>query len=120
MRDIVERLRSLGKNLRGYDEDTDAVEKAAYEITKLRVRIEELEARLEVDHVYKLGVDDRLVRVEVPPGERDSYPDGVSCRDDTIRILENNCERLRARIAELEAGLRSLEQVERGTEGKGR
>ena len=46
---------------------------AEAEIERLRARIAELEARLEIDHVF-VGPD--MVREEVPPSERDAMIDG--------------------------------------------
>jgi len=52
-------------------------------------KLRELHERLEDNHVY-VGPD--MVRKEVPPG---SIPDGISCRNETIRMLQEslkNCQ----------------------------
>ena len=46
-------------------------------------RIQELEERLEITHVYVKGD-----KVEVPPDERGNMLDGIDCRDVTIGELE--------------------------------
>ncbi len=68
----------------------------------LLAEVERLEARLEVDHVYTL-VDGEMVREEVPPEKRGEYPDGIDCRDETIKLLEEDRERLKARLKQYEA-----------------
>ena len=65
---------------------------------RLRDRISELETRLEMNFAYRYGR-----RIVVPVG---SIPDGIHCRDETIRGLDNRCDKLRDRISTLEAGLR--------------
>lgn len=54
------------------------------EIRRLRARVAKLEHRLEIDEVTNGSGD----RVAIPSDERDSIPDGISCRDDTILFLE--------------------------------
>ena len=96
--DITKRLRDLGYGGATIDE-------AVAEIEKLRARIAELEARLEIDHVF-VGPD--MVREEVPLGERDGMIDGIAARDTTIRAQEQDLERLRAHFAKLEADNKTL------------
>ena len=72
------------------------------QIAALQARVRELEARLEVDHEYALDKEaGKLVRVEVPPSERSKFPDGITCRDATIK-LQNEC------IAQLEHELSEI------------
>ena len=65
---------------------------------KLIGRIAELEERLEISHGYIAGPEGTLVRKELSPAERASFPDAVSCRDETIKLRDE-------RIAELEKEL---------------
>lgn len=55
------------------------------------IRIEKLEERLEITHAY----DYKGNRVEIPPEDRDEYPDGIDCRDETIRLLQDENNRLK-------------------------
>lgn len=59
--------------------------------------IERLRSRLEVDHTWRLK-DGSLERV---PAKLPEHLDGISCRDETIKLLEDNIEKLRSEIAEL-------------------
>lgn len=76
-----------------------------------RAKVADYEARLEIDHAYQMddSAPDGSRRVEVPPGERSSWPDGIMARDETIKGLERNEATLRARIAELEGALREID-----------
>lgn len=53
-------------------------------ILEMASRIEELETRLEMNHVYR-EVDGVLTKVPCKPGE---FPDGIECRDETIKLLK--------------------------------
>jgi hypothetical protein len=53
-----------------------------------RARVAKLERRLEIDRVWKLGEGDELVPQIVPAEERDRMPDGIDCRNETIKLLE--------------------------------
>jgi len=57
------------------------------EIEQLRARIAELEERLEIDHCYQI-IDGKQTRVEIPPNERGQQPDGIECRNETIKLLD--------------------------------
>lgn len=63
------------------------------DLEALRARVAELEARLEIDHAYRL-VNGKPQRFEIPAELRKNFPDGIDCRDETIRLLDE-------RIAEL-------------------
>lgn len=54
---------------------------------RLIEEIERLQARLEVDHAFKL-VNGKLERFEVRQEDRATFPDGIDCRDETIKLLE--------------------------------
>ncbi len=64
-----------------------------------------LQDRLEMRHVWQIGPDGQKVRVEVEPG---SIPDGIACRDETIRLLDQKCAALRAEAVRLQAALRRM------------
>jgi len=59
-------------------------------VTEQAKRIQQLEERLEITHQFR-GPDNK--KVEIPPAERDNFPDAIDARDVTIQILE---ERIRA------------------------
>lgn len=77
--------------------------RCAEEITRLRARVAELEARLEMDHCFALGPTGEMVREEIPPAERSFFGDGIDCRDATIRMQDENITRLRSENASLRA-----------------
>lgn len=60
--------------------------------------IQKLRDRLEIAHVWQM-VDGTMTRVPAPEGEE--IPDGIACRDETIRLQDR-------RIAELEDQVRTL------------
>ena len=91
----------LLKKLRAFGPGYNLASAAADEIERLRARVAELEARLEIDHVF-VGPD--MIRTEVPLGERNAMIDGITARDTTIRAQEQDLERARAHIAFLEGG----------------
>lgn len=65
---------------------------ARIENALLREEIARLHERLEDNHVF----DGDGSRIEVEPG---SIPDGIEARDTTIKIQDENIDRLRARLA---------------------
>lgn len=73
-----------------------------------RVRVAELEARLEVDREWISIGDGELVLREIPPEDRPTEMDAVDCRDATISILRDTVKIKNHRIAELESALRLL------------
>lgn len=67
-------------------------------------RIAKLEARLEIDHAFKADPQTGdLVRFEIRPEDRDKWPDGIECRDETIKLVEDRNSELRVEIASLKA-----------------
>lgn len=88
----------------------DICEDLSRKLEEARKRIAELEERLEIDHCYVFPKDgsEELVRQELPPERRKTFPDGITGRDATIRLLEENNAAKDARIAELEAALKKL------------
>lgn len=106
-------------------------------VDELRARIAKLEARLEIDHVYKT-IDGVMRRVEIPEAERDDAIDGITCRNETINLLEAENGRLRMfvksmrfanqlfkdgynseGISHLEASLMHLDEMVPGTKPNG-
>lgn len=98
--DVVKRLRVLAAWAHddGRTLIAAAASDAASEIERLRSRVSKLEARLEIDHVYKL-VDGKTQRIEIAPEDRDKQYDGIECRDETIKLLDANIKRLRSALA---------------------
>lgn len=79
--DIVEHLREAIREGAG-----QLAENCIEEITRLR-------ARLEMDGVWQL-IDGKMQRISVEPG---SIPDGIECRDETIKLQDAEIARLRLR-----------------------
>jgi hypothetical protein len=77
------------------------------ELEASRHRVAELEARLEIDHYFTFAKDggEEFVRVDLPPDQRDRFPDGIEARDATIKLQEEALARKDARIAELAAAV---------------
>lgn len=71
------------------DRLADLLDEAASEIARLR-------ERLEIGYAF----DSNGNCVEIDPN---AHPDGIECRDATIRIQDQLIDRLRAQIVELEA-----------------
>ena len=67
---------------------------AADLIERQAAEIERLNERLENNHVYNTSGE----RVDVCPG---SIPDGISCRDETIKGQDEMIRRLRSELATL-------------------
>ena len=76
---------------------------ATVAVPELLERIAKLEERLEIDHAFQsTNEHPEPQRYEIPPEERDNFPDGIECRDETIKLLEENCTTLRAVRQQLE------------------
>lgn len=83
--DVVERLRRTAESsfiLTG--EQRELLRAAADEIERLM-------DRLEMRHVWQ-SIDGKMTRVSVEPG---SIPDGIECRDETIKLQGAEIERIR-------------------------
>jgi hypothetical protein len=70
------------------------------EIARLREEVARLHERLEENHYYEFDADGKVVRVECEPG---SHPDGITCRDETIKLQDEINDRLRVEVARLRA-----------------
>jgi hypothetical protein len=93
------------------DDTLRAALAAAYPL--LLARIAKLEARLEIDHCFTL-VGEEMVREEIPAAERDSFIDGISCRDETIKLLYADNAELLAEIAKLREALMPFRKIVEG------
>ena len=72
-------------------------------IAILTTEVARLHERLEDNHVFVWDkATDKMLRQEVEPG---SVPDGIECRNDTIKIQDENLDRLRSANATLTAAL---------------
>lgn len=111
MSDIVERLRAedalfrMGGNIPTCV--TLLVGEAADKIERLRAYVARLERRLEIDRFHNENGNE----FSVPPEERQTFPDGIECRDATIRllkdeikILRNQWEQAKQKIAKMMGG----------------
>lgn len=68
----------------------DAAFKAVVaERNALRARVAKLEERLEITHCWRHNPDGSVTKEEIPSDQRDSFPDGIYCRDETIKQLES-------------------------------
>lgn len=80
------------------------------ELSAMRERVVKYRARLEIDrHAEDFG--GQLERVDLPFDEDEPY-DGIACRDETIRLLDQSRDELRADLSECHAALRELVAIE--------
>lgn len=83
------------------------------ELAEARAEIDRCHARLEIDHIFRMpkgGAEtaDDLIREEVPMSERASMIDGISCRDETIKLLDKNNNSLKAEVGKLRVALEQI------------
>lgn len=81
---------------------------AEAERDSLLEEVKMLSERLEITHVWQT-VEGVLTKVPVPEGA--DFPDGIACRDETIKLLEANRDHLRERVAELEEALKGVAHI---------
>jgi hypothetical protein len=83
------------------------------ENAKLKERVEFLETRLEIDCCYVLPEDggDDLVRKELSPEERETFPDGIDCRDATIKLIEDSLDEVRSQRDRLREALKPFAEI---------
>ena len=94
--------RTHGDSL-GDQEDAAFIVAAVNSHATLTAEVARLHERLEDNHVFVWDkATDKMLRQEVEPG---SVPDGIECRNDTIKLQDENNERLRAANATLTAAL---------------
>lgn len=84
---------------------SDALREAADMLTVLQSQVAKYERRLEIDHAWTLK-DGEKVEYIIPPEERDTFPDGIECRNETIKLQDERidmfgreCERLSSQVA---------------------
>lgn len=78
----------------------------AAEVRRLASRVAWYQERLEIDRVWKLSPDGgSMTEVEVPAEERDRMPDGIDCRDETIKLQDRAVGELRAEVGRLREAL---------------
>lgn len=80
-------------------------------LAKLTKRVAELEKRLEISTAHRGDG----VSMIVPEDMRDAIPDGIECRDETIRLLEQKVSRLQEENAQLKTENVQLKVQIRGT-----
>lgn len=74
--------------------DLPTLRQLAAALREAHKEVDRCHRRLEIDHCYMDAGDGKgLVRVEVPYKERRAFPDGISCRDDSIKLLEDRCNK---------------------------
>jgi hypothetical protein len=107
---VTEANRALG-------EKDATIEDLSRKLEASRHRVAELEARLEIDHYFTFAKDggEEFVRVDLPPDQRDRFPDGIEARDATIKLQEEALARKDARIAELAAAVAGKVQLVEST-----
>ncbi len=72
------------------------------DLVKAKGRIAELEQRLEMDREFQFDPEKReLVPVDIPPEKRSFDHDGISCRDETIKLLEERIAKMRLQEQEM-------------------
>lgn len=69
-------------------------------VPALLAYVQALETRLEMTHVWRM-VDGKMTRAPCEPGE---IPDGIECRDETIRLQHRRIDALRARVRRIPTG----------------
>jgi hypothetical protein len=119
-KEAVERIVDRAKRGRpvwtAFDEDAETVARA---YLALQADVTKLQERLEMTHAWRT-VDGKMQRVAVELG---SIPDGIECRDETIRLQDRRIEELQADAARMRAALEGLLRVREwviaagGTEG---
>lgn len=64
---------------------------------QLEAEIARCHKRLEITHLWHTPEGGtKLVKVPIPMSERAEATDGIACRDETIKLLQNTIEHLRA------------------------
>ena len=76
------------------------------DLSAMRERVVKYRARLEVDH-HAEDFGGTLERVDLPFDEDEPY-DGIDCRDETIRLLDQARDEMRTDLAECRAALAEL------------
>jgi hypothetical protein len=72
------------------------------EVSRLRIRVAFLEARLEIDSHYVPGPRGTLILSSIPQELRETMIDGIASRDVTIELLEADNEAKSLRLAKVD------------------
>lgn len=91
MIDAIEDIRRKAEAMKVLSHDP-TVTLHSDDVLALISEIDRCHARLEIDHVYRL-VDGKGVHESVPYTDRRTVPDGITCRDATINLLEGMIRR---------------------------
>lgn len=88
------------------------------ELAQARATLQKREERLEITTRWIVKSGSPLLEVLVPPNERDSMPDAVTCRDASLALEREENENLRAELAQarqerdaLEADILALKEL---------
>ena len=63
-------------------------------IRALQKEVRRCHARLEIDHYYVM-LGKKTYRKPIPYKDRLLFPDGISCRDETIKMLDRQIDEYR-------------------------
>lgn len=107
--DYTQRLKEQNDALKQLSiKDTDELIRRGKLLEKQQAYIDKLEDRLEISHYYLMGAgdDSKLERVKNDGLLKIGEYDGISCRDDTIKLCRQNAENLRSRCEKQQAAMR--------------
>lgn len=107
LKKLVEYIDSQDELLKQLACDNHAAQFKIIELTqreeKFIARINKLEERLEITYCYN-GEGEKI---EIPPEDRDSYPDGIMCRNETIDLLAEESRKIEVKLQ------RALKQIKK-------
>ena len=83
--------------------EQDRIAALERDLAAMRERVVKYRARLEIDH-HAEDFGGQLERVDLPFDEDEPY-DGIACRDETIRLLDQARDEMRAELSECRAAL---------------
>lgn len=113
---------SLPQHAKAYFDMRHFIDQSAALIEQVKtseLEVERCHRRLEIDRVCKFSeLDERTEEVDIPKQERADQIDGIECRDDTIRLLEQNRKALVARRDDLLASNNMLLERARAAEAE--
>jgi hypothetical protein len=92
-------------------EAADAIETITRERDEARAEVARCHERLEIDRYYKINDNLDLVVTPIPFDERASSPDGISSRDATIKLLDENSKLADAALSEARAEVERLREA---------
>lgn len=102
--DVVERLRIEAKWLQSAKHASNEVIKAGLLMENAADEITCLRARLEMNVAYQM-IDGVMTKIAVEPG---FMPDGIECRDETIKLQDNYIKDLRSQNATMREAANEL------------